>query len=85
MSTRAAKEFEMANKELATLVRTSVREELTTALAEGLKPIRDDLKKYMKKVNECDGKVRALDVSQCHRDQASKVGDGQPVFDQASC
>lgn len=53
----------MANADLAALVRTCVREELSTALAEGLKPIRDDLKKYMRKVNECDGKVTALETA----------------------
>ena len=63
MSTRSLKKFEMANAELAAMVRAAVREEIGTALESHLKPIKDDLKKIQRKVTDCDEKVCALEAT----------------------
>ena len=63
MPTRLQTKWTMENADMAALMRTIVREEITTGLEANLKPIKDELKMIKLNVTSCLGKIQSLEDS----------------------
>lgn len=62
-ATHQQTKFVIENADLATLMRTMVREEIATGLETNLKPIKDELSKIQLKLTSCLDKVDSLEAA----------------------
>lgn len=61
-ASRSKTSFAMANAELVSLIKTSVREEISAGLEIHLQPIKDDMRKIQQNVTSCLDKIASLEV-----------------------